>query len=96
MKVEVICGEYECGYPCTPTGCHGHSTGVPEIITINGFEMVLESYRRSDDVPFSDNPRQCDQWVRTVAAIVEAFKQVPDVLPDPAIPEPPEQEPLLS
>ena len=29
--------ETDCGYPCTPNGCCGHSTDIPEALAIGGY-----------------------------------------------------------
>jgi len=46
MKFEVEVDEYldvECGHPCTPDGCPGHSTDIPLTFCIVGTDIILAS-----------------------------------------------------
>lgn len=53
LIIEVENYEEDCGRACTPNGCSGHDTGIPERITINGFTLILEDFAHGD-WPFLD------------------------------------------
>lgn len=46
---EIATMETDCGYACTPDGCRGHDTDIPEKLIIGGYELKF---------PW------CDEWPR--------------------------------
>jgi len=46
--VEVEYFEYECGHPCTPNGCMGHTTNIPVGIEIDGVWFYVQGYEGGD------------------------------------------------
>lgn len=88
MEANVTYYEYECGRPCTPNGCPGHTTDIPVAIEINGFTFVLMGDQ--DDLSFMHDKRQLDLWTRTVNALYDAVTAAPDVKPNTALPTAPE------
>ena len=40
--------EYECGHPCTPDGCMGHSTNIPVSFEVSGVRFVVNGYEGGD------------------------------------------------
>lgn len=53
LKLGINYSEYECGHPCTPDGCRGHQSSIPDTITINGFDLHLDGFDpETDDFPF--------------------------------------------
>lgn len=89
MHVEVEYYEYDCGRPCTPSGCPGHPTDIPVAVDVNGFTLELRTYA-SGDFPHCEEPRKLDLWIRTVRAVAAALEAAPEVLPNLSIPDPPE------
>jgi len=78
MNVEVNNYEEECGKPCTPNGCCGHDTRIPESITIDGFTLTLEGFINGD-WPFLDEdgaeiPGEVERWKSTVQRIVNNLR----------------------
>lgn len=78
---EITTMETECGFPCTPNGCCGHSTDIPEYLCVGGFNL---SFHCED---FSDT-----QEFRNAATIGKKLREVFDfysanhkkLAPDPA------------
>lgn len=78
MEFDVDNYEEECGIPCTPDGCQGHDTGIPERITVNGFTLILEDFAHGD-WPFlspegADQPEEITRWKETVEEIERRLK----------------------
>lgn len=73
MNVDVDNYEEECGRACTPNGCMGHDSGIPEKITINGFTLTLEPFAHGDwpflDHEGADQPQEIIRWKETVREI---------------------------
>lgn len=64
--------EYDCGSPCTPSGCPGHVTDMPVGLVVGGVQLTVEN-ASGGDFPTSDadyNKRVRD----TVAKVVSALK----------------------
>ncbi len=40
--------EYDCGSPCTPDGCMGHTTDIPVGIEIDGVWLWVDGYWGGD------------------------------------------------
>lgn len=78
MEASLVYGEYDCGHPCTPNGCPGHESTIPEGIEINGWTFVLDGCR-GDALPFLDDPRELDHWTRTLEGVVEALRAAPAI-----------------
>ena len=51
-------GEYDCGIPCTPDGCKGHDSGVPEYLTPVGMWVP-------------EPPNDTEKWIAN-ASIIKA------------------------
>lgn len=85
--------EYDCGRPCTPNGCTGHSTDIPVSMTINGYTFELMGDR--GDLSFMADKRRLDHWTRTIEAILEAVERTPPVEPNMALPTEPEEPSIL-
>lgn len=74
LSVEVENYESDCGLPCTPDGCFGHDSGIPERIIVNDFALTLGDFARGD-WPFLDEegaeiPGEVQRWRDTVNEIV--------------------------
>jgi hypothetical protein len=83
MKASLVYGEYDCGRPCTPNGCPGHESTIPEGIEINGWTFVLDGCQ-GDSLPFLDDPREMDRWKRTLEVAVEVLNAAPNFQELPA------------
>lgn len=86
MKASLVYGEYDCGNPCTPNGCPGHESTIPEGFTVNHWVFVLDGCR-GDSLPFIDDPRELDHWTRTLEAMVDALNAAAPVEADRSLPD---------
>lgn len=59
----------DCGSPCTPNGCCGHSTGIPMSFTVGGVTFHVDGAQSGD---FPDN----DENVKRVRAVVKALGEL--------------------
>lgn len=62
--------DYECGQPCTPNGCRGHSTDIPISFTVNGITFYVDGVH-SGDFPNKEDIKDVQQVVRSIGALVQ-------------------------
>ena len=68
MKFEIEYYEYECGKPCSPSGCTGHVSEQPVGVTINGVTFWVDGYEGGD---FPSPERRENEEVRRVVLDLE-------------------------
>jgi len=65
---EVEYYDYDCGSPCTPNGCPGHSTTVPIAFSLGGVTFHVDG-AEAGDFPSSSGSNEVNRVVAVVNAI---------------------------
>jgi len=95
LNIAINYSEFECGHPCTPDGCRGHKSSIPDTITINGFDLHLDGFDPdTDDFPFRgeqpidvekgssddfDHGHDLKAWKAMVAELAQRLKPHPNL-----------------
>lgn len=70
--------EYDCGSPCTPNGCCGHSTNIPVSFTVGGVTFHVDGAQSGDFPDEKENVNRVRAVVKALGALISADAKLRD------------------
>ena len=64
--------DYDCGRPCTPNGCCGHSTDIPLSFTVGGVTFHVDGAQSGDFPDEKENTNRVCAVVKALAELISA------------------------
>lgn len=64
--------DYDCGSPCTPNGCCGHSTDIPLSFTVGGVTFHVDGAQSGDFPDEKENVNRVCAVVKALGALISA------------------------
>ena len=70
--------DYDCGKPCTPNGCCGHSTNIPVSFTVGGVTFHVDGAQSGDFPNENENVNRVCAVVKAMGALISANDKQPN------------------